>query len=142
MFENVLLAIDLAHPEEHQPALEAACKHVAEGSRLYVVSVIPPVDGSGFVQSFLPMNYDKALIEKAQEALHQFTASHLDGIKGIKHIVAHGKVYEKINDIAEKLEIDLIITMASIKKDKQSSGFGPNVARIVRNSDCSVLVLR
>lgn len=142
MFQNVLLAIDLAHKEEQKAALEAAKKYADEGSNLYVVSIIPPVDGGGFIQSFLPANYDKELIGKAQEALHDFTRSHLAGVSNIKHLVAHGKVYEKITDISEQLNIDLIITMASIKKDKDSSGFGPNVARIVRNSDCSVLVLR
>lgn len=142
MFKNVLLAVDLAHKEEQEAALEAARKYAEEGSNLYVVSIIPPLEGGGFVQSFLPVNYDKALIEKGQEALHEFTQSHLPQVDHIKHLVAHGKVYEKITDIAEQLDIDLIITMASIKKDRQSSAFGPNVARIVRNSDCSVLVLR
>lgn len=141
MFNNVLLAVDLAHPNEQDAALAAAKKYVDEGSNLFVVSVIPPLEGGGFVQSFLPANYDKELIEKGQHALHEFTREHLP-VENIKHIVTHGKVYEKISDIADKLDIDLIITMASIKKDSQSSGFGPNVARIVRNSDCSVLVLR
>lgn len=142
MFKNVLLAVDLAHQKEQSDALEAAKKYAEEGSNLYVVSIIPPLEGGGFVQSFLPANYDAELITKGQEALHEFTKSHLPEIDNIKHLVAHGKVYEKITDIADQLDIDLIITMASIKKDKQSSGFGPNVARIVRNSDCSVLVLR
>ncbi len=142
MFKNILLAVDLAHKNEQDSALEAAKKYADEGSNLYVVSVIPPLEGGGFVQSFLPANYDKELIEKGQKALHEFTKSHLSQVKNIKHLVVHGKVYEKITDIAEQLDIDLIITMASIKQDRQSSGFGPNVARIVRNSDCSVLVLR
>ncbi len=142
MFKNVLLAVDLAHPKEQNEALEAARKYAEEGSTLYVVSIIPPLEGGGFVQSFLPANYDAELIKKGQDALHEFTKKHLPNVEHIKHLVAHGKVYEKITDISEQLDIDLIITMASIKKDKQSTGFGPNVARIVRNSDCSVLVLR
>ncbi len=142
MFKNVLLAVDLAHREEQEAALEAAKKYAEEGSNLYVISVIPPLEGGGFVQSFLPANYDKELISKGQEALHEFTKTHLANVKNIKHLVVHGKVYEKITDVAEQLDIDLIITMASIKKDHNSSAFGPNVARIVRNSECSVLVLR
>ncbi len=142
MFKNVLLAVDLAHKEEQEAALEAAQKYAEEGSNIYVISVIPPLEGGGFVQSFLPANYDKELIHKGQEALHEFTKTHLAGVKNIKHLVVHGKVYEKITDVADQLDIDLIITMASIKKDRSSSAFGPNVARIVRNSDCSVLVLR
>lgn len=142
MFNNILLAIDLSHKEAHQPALDAAKQYLSEGSHLFVISVIPPVEGGGFVQSFLPADYDKALIEKGKVALTNFTSEHLPTVDNIKHLVVHGKVYEKITDVAEQLDIDLIITMASIKKDKQSSGFGPNVARIVRNSNCSVLVLR
>lgn len=142
MFNNVLLAVDLAHKEEQKAALEAAKKYAENGSNLYVVSIIPALEAGGFVQSFLPANYDKDLIAKGQETLHAFTAENLPGLSNIKHIVSYGKVYERITDIAEQLDIDLIITMASIKKDHQSSSFGPNVARIVRNSECSVLVLR
>lgn len=142
MFKNVLLAVDLAHKKEQAAAVEAAKRYAQDGSHLYVVSVIPPLEGGGFVQSFLPADYDKELIEKGKQALHKFTDTHLSDVSNIKHLVVHGKVYEKITDIAEQLDIDLIITMASIKKDHQSSGFGPNVARIVRNSECSVLVLR
>ncbi|MGY0399696.1 MAG: universal stress protein [Ostreibacterium sp.] len=142
MFNNVLLAVDLAHGEEQTAALEAAKKYAKAGSKLYIISVIPPLEGGGFVQSFLPDDYDKALIEKTQVLLHEFTNTYFPEINKIKHLVAHGKVYEKITDISEQLDIDLIITMASVKKDRQSSSFGPNVARIVRNSKCSVLVLR
>ncbi|PIE45964.1 MAG: universal stress protein UspA [Gammaproteobacteria bacterium] len=142
MFKNVLLAIDLAHKDEQNEAIEAAKKYAGEGSHIFVVSVIPPLEGGGFIQSFLPADYDANLIKKAKEALHYFTKERMPEIKDIKHLVVHGKVYEKITDIAEQLDIDLIITMASIKRDHQSSGFGPNVARIVRNSDCSVLILR
>ncbi len=142
MFKNVLLAVDLAHKKEQGAAIDAARKYAEEGSELYVVSVIPPLEGGGFVQSFLPADYDKNLIESCKKSLHEYTEESLPGIPHIKHLVVHGKVYEKITDIAEQLDIDLIITMASIKKDHNSSGFGPNVARIVRNSNCSVLVLR
>ncbi|MBS9777898.1 MAG: universal stress protein [Gammaproteobacteria bacterium] len=142
MFKNVLLAVDLAHKKEQAAAIDAAKKYAEEGSNIFVVSVIPPLEGGGFVQSFLPENYDKALIEKGQHALKEYTHEHMPHVANLKHLVVHGKVYEKIIDVSEQLDIDLIITMASIKKDHNSSGFGPNVARIVRNSDCSVLVLR
>lgn len=142
MFDKVLLAVDLAHQDAQKPALAAAKKYALDGSQLYVISVIPPLEGGGFVQSFLPANYDAELIRKGKEALREYTKTHLSDVEQIKHVVVHGKVYEKITDAAEQLNVDLIITMASIKKDRQSSGFGPNVARIVRNSDCSVLVLR
>lgn len=139
MFNNVLLTIDLAHKDAQEPALKAAKKFAAEGSNIYVVSVIPPLEGGGFVQSFLPANYDKELTEKGKTALREFTKTHLSEVSNIKHLVVYGKVYEKITDAAEQLDIDLIITMASIRK---SNTFGPNVARVVRNSGCSVLILR
>lgn len=138
MFKNVLLTIGLHNKDEQKKALEVAKKYADEGSNLYIMTVIPLVEGSGIVQSFLPANYDKALLEKGQETLHEFTHDYIPASDKVKHIVAHGKVYEKVTDVADKLDIDLIITMASIR-DK---GFGPNVARIVRNSECSVMVLR
>ncbi len=139
MFKNVLLAIDLANKEAHDKAFALAKQYVEAGSELYVVSVIPPVEGGGFVQSFLPPDYDKRLLEQAHAALCQFSDNKLVGLKNVHHLVAHGKVYEKVTDIASELNIDLIITMASMQKHR---AFGPNVARIVRNSDCSVIILR
>lgn len=142
MFKNVLLAVDLAHADKQDAALTAAKEQVQAGSHLYIVSVIPPLEGGGFVQSFLPADYDKELIAKGKAALREYVDPHFPDSDNISHIVVHGKVYEKITDVAEQLDIDLIITMASVQKDRQSSAFGPNVARIVRNSRCSVLVLR
>lgn len=139
MFNHVLLAIDLAHKDEQKKALLAAQKYIDEGSHVYIVSVIPPLEGGSFVQSFLPADYDKHLIEKTQAALKAFTQKNLTSASSINHLVAHGKIYEKITDIADELDIDLIIASAS---SGQRHAFGPNVARIVRNANCSVLVVR
>lgn len=139
MFNHVLLAIDLAQQDTQQAAVEAAKKQLSEGATLYIVSVIPPIEGSGFVQSFLPPDYSKHLIEQGQAALREFSATHFSPDAQIKHLVAHGKVYEKIIDIANELKIDLIIAQASAGKQQ---AFGPNVARIARYSACSVLLLR
>ncbi|MPV85674.1 universal stress protein [Ostreibacterium oceani] len=143
MFKNVLLAIDLNHKNQHQAAIDAAKQHAEMGSQLYVVSVIPLIETEGFVSSFLPQGYDKALIEKGQNVLREFTQTHLSGVDNIKHLVTHGKVYERIVEMAEQLSIDLIITTANNPVDpKHPNNFGPNVARISRNAGCSVLIIR
>lgn len=139
MFDKILLAIDLAHEAGHEKAVAAAKSYLATGSHLYIVSVIPTFDAGGFARSFLPADYDKHLLEKAQVTLREFSEKRLSGFDNISHMVAHGKVYEKITDIADELKIDLIIATASTGGHK---AFGPNVARIVRNSHCSVMVLR
>lgn len=139
MFNNILLAVDLSDEAAHEKALQAAQKHLDAGSHLYVVSVIPAFEGGGFAQSFLPPDYDKNLIEKAQVALRAFTEKYLSDVDNVSHLVAHGKIYEKITEIAAELDIDLIIALAS---GENRHAFGPNVARIVRNSHCSVMVLR
>lgn len=143
MFKNVMLALDLNELASQEKALMVAKEYAEQGANLYVVSVIPPLESGGFWQSYLPANYDKEVLKKAQSCLNEVTQQYLPEIENIKHLAAHGKIYEKICDIAEQLEIDLIITMATRKKKHQHhSGFGPNVARIVRNADCTVLVLR
>ena len=70
--------------------------------------MISPLDGGGFVQSFLPENYDNVLIEKGREALYQLTDEYLPEVRDIKHLVVHGSVYQKVTDIAEQLGINLI----------------------------------
>ncbi len=141
MFKNVLITIDLDNKEKHIAVLEAAKKYAEEGSKLYIISVLPSLDAGGIVSTFLPKNYDKKIVDKASEELHNFTKDKLPNIENVKHIVTHGRVYEKITLAAEKLDINLIITMAS-NSSNNNGGFGPNVARVARNSNCSVLILR
>lgn len=140
MFKKILLTIDLNNKNQEK-AVNIAKEHLAKGAALHVMTVIPPIEGGGFVASFLPGDYESKLSEKIKKDLHDFTDKYFDNPKEIKHIVAHGKIYEQITELSEELGVDLIIASAATDSLK-GHGFGPNVARIVRNSTCSVITVR
>lgn len=140
MFNKILLTIDLNNKSQEK-AVSIAKEHLAKGATLYVMTVIPPVEGGGFVASFLPANYESKLTETVKKDLHAFTDKHFDNPGEIQHIVSHGKIYEEITDVSEELNVDLIIASAATHSLK-GYGFGPNVARIVRNATCSVITVR
>lgn len=140
MFNKILLTVDLNNKNQEK-AVGIAKEYLAKGAAVYVMTVVPPIEGGGFVTSFLPGDYESKLSEKVKQDLHDFTGKYFDDPSGIKHIVAHGKIYEQITDISEELGVDLIIASAATDSLK-GQGFGPNVARIVRNSTCSVITIR
>jgi universal stress protein F len=143
MTDYVLTAIDLAHPEHHASILG---KTVAianmEGATVAVVTVIPDF-GMSIVGSFFEEGAEQKALKNAAESLHDIVA----GILGetadaeIKHIVRHGTAYEQILETAEMLEATLIV-MGAHRPNFQDYLIGPNAARVVRHSKCSVLVLR
>jgi len=59
----------------------------------------------------------------------------------VRHIVAVGVVYEEVLKAAKISEADLIVIGAH-REDFKDYLLGPNAARVVRHSKCSVYVVR
>jgi universal stress protein F len=59
----------------------------------------------------------------------------------VRHVIAFGKTYEQVLNAANKAQSDLIVVGAH-KPDFADYLLGPNAARIVRHSKCSVHVVR
>ena len=100
--------------------------------------------GYGVVQNYFPDDFhDKARVD-ATEALEKVARENVpDDITPELHL-ASGTIYKEIIEAertAERLGIDLIV-MASHRPDLSDYLLGPNAARVVRHSDCSVMVVR
>lgn len=137
----VLTAIDVAHAESQASVLKRA-KQLAEldGSKLAVMTVIPDF-GMSIVGTFFEENAEHQALELAQERLHEFVKSTLGDDAGIQHVIEHGNVYEKVLATATQLNANLIVVGAH-KPNLQDYLLGPNAARVVRHSTCSVYVVR
>jgi len=61
--------------------------------------------------------------------------------KSVRHVVAIGTVYEEVLKAAKVSNADLIVIGAH-RQDFKDYLLGPNAARVVRHSDCSVYVVR
>lgn len=135
MFKKILLPIDYADTAASERAL-AAAKQLAEqnNAALTVVSVIPEI----IKLPNLPENYGDGAAEHVAGNMQKF----LDdaGIKA-QLAIKQGSVYREILMLAHAEAIDLIV-MASPKGDFPDYPLGPNVARVTRHANCSVMVVR
>lgn len=141
MYKNLLLAVDLSDLNSAEYVVKTA-QELTGGNpnAVYrVVTIIEPMDDS-FIAAFLPRNFNKSVTEEANRALHEFTQKHFPNGTKVQHIVAHGTIYEEINNIAEQKNVDLIVMLASSKP--KAKGLSANTVKVARNTDRPVLVLR
>ena len=143
MSNFVLAAIDLSHPEQYGTILNRAARMAEiDDAQLAVVTVIPDF-GMSIVGSFFEQGAEQKALNAAGSSLHDITQRILgeDAQQHIKHVVCHGTAYEQILKIARDLDVGLIV-MGAHRPNFQDYLIGPNAARVVRHSTCSVLVLR
>ncbi|MDO4435197.1 MAG: universal stress protein [Cardiobacteriaceae bacterium] len=137
MFERILIALDLDYLDHIEKTKQAAFALGGDKALYQLVTVLPPLGGS-MVSSFLPVGYEKKIMAGLQERLHEVSALHFAG-KQVKHIVAHGTVYEEISQIADKEHSDVIVVITGKSKGQ---ALGPNAARIARYSHKPVFIIR
>lgn len=136
MTTKILLPIDHTDDQSWKKALPVALEQAKfYGASLEVVSVIPEI----ILLPNLPANYGAGAAdhvkEKIQAVLDNANAS------DTPIIIAQGSVYREILKLAHKDGSDMIV-MASAKGDFPNYEIGPNLARVVRNAHCTVLVVR
>lgn len=139
----VLAAIDLAHPDHHASILQKAARMAeVDDAGIAVVTVIPDF-GMSIVGSFFEDGAEQKALNAAGDSLHAVTKDAL-GVElsaKINHVVRHGTAYEQILVAAAEHDATLIV-MGAHRPNFQDYLIGPNAARVVRHSKCSVLVLR
>jgi nucleotide-binding universal stress UspA family protein len=139
----VLCAIDISD-NEHDNAVIREAKKLADlaGVSLDVVTVVPDF-GKSVVGSFFESDHHEKMVAASREALNTFVTATIgeEANKATRHIVATGSAYEEIIKLAEKAQSSLIVIGAH-KPDFKDYLLGPNAARVVRHSNCSVYVVR
>ncbi len=141
MYKNILLTVDLTEESSWKKALPTAVEYCqCAGATLHVLSVVPDF-GMTVVAQFFPKDYENKTLEEARKELEKLCAEGVpDGVT-VKPIVAYGTIYEQIISVAESIKADLIV-MAAHRPAVEDYLLGPNAARVVRHSSCSVLVVR
>ncbi len=139
MFNKILVPIDLEHENPGSRAIpvatELADKHGAQISMLHVIAPTPAV-----VSQFLPAGQEKANAIAAKQELGKLVQKY-NMPSETEIIVVQGDVYPQIISISSSNGIDLTV-MSSQKPGLSTYFLGSNAARVVRHSECSVLVLR
>lgn len=113
-----------------------------ESAQLDVVTVLPDY-GMSFVGDFFDKSYYSLALKKAKQELESFVVSALGTVANdeVRHLVVLGSVYEEILKVAAADNADLIVIGAH-KPGVSDFLLGPNSARVVRHSSCSVYVVR
>lgn len=139
----VLCAIDIADGAQDSNVVREAHKmaHLA-GASLDVVTVVPDF-GKSVVGGFFESDHHDKMVASSREALNAIVSATIgeDANNATRHIVATGTAYEEIIKLAEKAQSSLIVIGAH-KPDFKDYLLGPNAARVVRHSNCSVYVVR
>lgn len=143
MIKSVLCAVDISEGETDSPVLQQAARLAdLDGAQLDIITVLPDY-GEGMVSGYFKPKHQEEATKKATQALRKLSASVLSKERNasVRHIVASGRAYEVILKTARKAGTDLIVIGAH-KPDFKDYLLGPNSARVVRHSECSVFVVR
>ena len=144
MTKSILVAVDLSQADPDEKTLRLAGELARfHGAQLDVVTVVPDL-GVGQVSSFFPADYEHKAVQETKDRLAAFCAKVL-GDKadaGVRHEVAHGKVYREVLRAAQAAGSDLIVVGSHQPDPLRDYLLGTNAAQIVRHSTCSVYVVR
>lgn len=143
MTRSILCAVDVSNGTDDFPTIQAAQKMAdLEGAQLDVIAVVPDF-GMSPVGGFFGKDHHDKMMAEAKSLLNKLVSEALseDLNSKVRHVVATGKAYEEVLNLAMKTKPSLIV-VGSHKAEKSHFMLGPNAARIVRHANCSVYVVR
>ena len=143
MTNSVLCAVDISHPGQDINVLKRAASLAAlDDAQLDIITVVPDY-GTSLVSGFFSQDHKDKMMEEAKKQLNAQCINALGETTNakVRHIIAFGKTYEEVLNTAKKAGTTLIVVGAH-KPDFADYLLGPNAARIVRHSTCSVYVVR
>ncbi len=140
--KNIIIPVDFSEYSEN--ALKAGAQLAKKfDAQLHVLHMLELSDSIISSSSSGRENEMLFLLQLAQKKFGPFLEKdYLNDVK-VEAIVKHHKVYAEVNALASDLKADLII-MGSRGKSRESGlfGTGSNTARMVRNSETPVLVVK
>ncbi len=143
MTNTVLCAVDINRPGDETDVVKQAKKLAdLDGAQLDVITVMPDF-GANVVSAYFKDHDVKSAQDDAAKLLNDMIADVIgaEANKSVRHLVAVGTVYEEVLKAAKLSSADLIVIGAH-RADFKDYLLGPNAARVVRHSDCSVYVVR
>jgi len=141
MYDTILLTVDLNEDASWHKALPTAIEYAKVfGASLYVATVLPDF-GMPVVRGFFPDDFQDKAKAEVEDKLSTFCTKLVPSEIECRSVVRVGDVYEEILKLADEIGVNLII-IGSHQPELKDYLLGPNAARIVRHSTCSVLVVR
>lgn len=136
MATKILFPIDHTDDRSWKKALPLALEQAKfYAAELHAVEIIPEI----IQLPNLPEGYGSGAKDYVQGKVEMILAAN-----NAAHVPVHieqGSIYREILKLAHKDGYDMIV-MASAKGDFPNYEIGPNLARVVRNAHCTVIVAR
>lgn len=142
MFSNILLAVDLVHPESWARALPLADGLArSDGALLHIATVVPDF-GMSIVSGFFPEDFEQKARDHARNELDALAARELPGRPNLRVEVGFGHPAPELLRIATLVGADLIVLESHPPGARPGLLAGSQADRLVHAAACSVLVLR
>ncbi len=141
--KRILCPTDFSEPsaEALKVAVEFARHFQAELLVVHVVSPVPTVAAPAGPIGFDVGAYQQGLSDSAEQSLDELLQERVPSEVASRSIVAHGDAAHEIIRLAEKSEVDLIITATRGASAWRTFVFGSVAERIVRAAACPVLTV-
>ncbi|CUK18932.1 Universal stress protein F [Ruegeria denitrificans] len=133
MFKHILVPVAPGHEKEYSESIDAARKLLAEGGRISILSIMEELP------SYMVSYFPKDQFEKASKELSGTLTEEFGSDVDI-HVVS-GHTTNTILNWQEKHKADCVV-VSSHRPGLSDLLLGSTAARVVRHSNCSVVVLR
>ena len=136
MFSNILIPIDMAHPEK-APEMIAAARKVSDQKTKFVIANV-----THSVPALAELSVPQEYFDRAQEEANQKLSAIAQEFGLSAQIeLRTGQPAQEILQLQKDLQIDLII-VGSHRPGLQDYLLGSTASRVVRHAPCPVLVMR
>lgn len=139
--KKIIVPIDFS--EQSEFALEAAAQLADKhGAEIFALHMLELSDTLTNTDDAMQQQQTILYLKAAEKRFHSFLDKpYLQNIK-LTPIVKHFKVFDEINDVAQKHQADLVVMGSHGTDGLDEIFFGSNAEKVVRNSEIPVLVIK
>ena len=139
--KKIIVPIDFS--EQSEFALEAAAQLADKhGAEIYALHMLELSDTLTNTDDALQQQKVILYLKAAEKRFHSFfDKPYLKGIR-LTPIVKHFKVFDEINNVAQKHQVDLVVMGSHGTDGLNEIFYGSNAEKVVRNSEIPVLVVK
>lgn len=139
MFDKILLPTDGSEFSENE--VERAIKALSDGGEIIILSVATKLDASTpFHNKKRIKRVNKDFFKEAQENVERMAKRFDERVK-VKKMVVEGLPSDKIVEIADEEDVDLIIIAASGKSGLQKFFIGSVAEKVLKSTERDVLLI-
>ena len=139
--KKIIVPVDFS--EQSEFALEAAAQLADKhGAEIFALHMLELSDSLTNTDDALQQQKAILYLKAAEKRFHSYLDKpYLKGVK-LTPIVKHFKVFDEINDVAQKHQVDLVIMGSHGTDGLKEIFYGSNAEKVVRNSKVPVLVIK